>query len=29
MHTPAEWIDTTSLTPGAAQVEGVLLRLLG
>ena len=29
MHTPGEWIDTTSLARGAAQVEGVLLRLLG
>ena len=29
MHTPAEWIDTTSLALGAAQVEGIVLRLLG
>jgi acetylornithine deacetylase/succinyl-diaminopimelate desuccinylase-like protein len=29
MHTLAEWIDTTTLTLGAAQLEGVLLELLG
>jgi tripeptide aminopeptidase len=29
MHTLAEWIDTATLTLGAAQVEGVLLELLG
>jgi acetylornithine deacetylase/succinyl-diaminopimelate desuccinylase-like protein len=29
MHTLAEWIDSSTLTLGAAQVEGVLLELLG
>jgi acetylornithine deacetylase/succinyl-diaminopimelate desuccinylase-like protein len=29
MHTLAEWIDSSTLALGAAQVEGVLLELLG
>jgi hypothetical protein len=29
MHTLAEWIDTSTLALGAAQLERVVLRLLG